>query len=64
MAALKIILIALGVILLYQVLIRLIRKLYHFPAPAIVGRFLDSDLKRRLIITEHLKSEHASGELS
>ena len=46
MAALKIILIALGAILLYQVLIRIIRKLYHFPAPAFIGRFLDSDLRR------------------
>ena len=46
MAALKIILIALGAIFLYLVLIRIIRKLRHFPAPAFIGRFLDSDLRR------------------
>jgi len=31
---------------LWQVLIRAIRKLYRFPAPAFIGRFLDSDLRR------------------
>ena len=46
MTALKVILIVLGSILLYQVLIRIIRKLYHFPAPAFIGRFLGSDLRR------------------
>ncbi len=46
MTALKIILIALGAILLYQVLIRIIRKLWHFPAPAFIGRFLDSNVRR------------------
>lgn len=44
----KIILIVLGSILLYLVLLRVIRKLYHFPAPACIGRFLDSDIRRRL----------------
>jgi len=48
MTALKVILIVLGAILLYQVLIRIIRKLYHFPAPAFIGRFLDSDIRRWL----------------
>ncbi len=48
MTALKIILIALGALLFYQVLIRLIRKRYHFPAPALIGRFLDSGLRRRV----------------
>ena len=48
MDALKVILIVLGAFLLYQALIRTIRKLYHFPAPAFIGRFLDSDLRRRL----------------
>ena len=48
MTALKVILIVLGVILLYQVLIRIIRKLYHFPAPAFIGRFLDSEVRRCL----------------
>ncbi len=32
---------------MYQVLIHVIRKLfYHFPAPAFIGRFLDSDVRR------------------
>ena len=46
MTALKVILIILGAILLWQVLTRIIRKLYHFPAPAFIGRFLDSDIRR------------------
>jgi len=46
MTALKVILIVLGAFFLYQALIRIIRKLYHFPAPAFIGRFLDSDLRR------------------
>ena len=48
MTALKVTLIVLGALLSYQVLIRIIRKLYHFPAPAFIGRFLDSDLRRWL----------------
>ncbi len=46
MTALKVILIILGAILLWQVVTRLIRKLYHFPAPPFIGRFLDSDIRR------------------
>ncbi len=46
MAALKVILIILGAILLWQAVTRLIRKLYHFPAPPFIGRFLDSDIRR------------------
>ncbi len=46
MTAVKVILIVLGAILLYQVLIRIIRKLHHFPAPVVIGRFLDSNLRR------------------
>jgi len=46
MTALKVILIVLGAFLLFQVLIRTIRKLYRFPAPAFIGRFLDSDVRR------------------
>ena len=34
--------------LVYQVLIRIIRKFVYFPAPAIIGRFLDSDLRRSM----------------
>ena len=48
MTALKVILIIVGAFLLYQVLSRIRRKLYHFPAPAFIGRFLDSDLRRRV----------------
>jgi len=48
MTALKVILIVLGAFLLFQVLIRIIRKFYHFPAPAFIGRFLDSNHRRRL----------------
>ena len=46
MTAIKVILIVLGAFFLWQVLIRAIRKLYRFPAPAFIGRFLDSDLRR------------------
>ncbi len=46
MTALKVILIALGAFLLWQALIRVIRKLWHFPAPAFIGRFLDSGYRR------------------
>jgi len=48
MTALKVILIVLGAILLWLALVRVFRKLYHFPAPAFIGRFLDSDVRRRL----------------
>jgi ubiquinone/menaquinone biosynthesis C-methylase UbiE len=33
---------------LYMVIIRIARKLFHFPAPAFVGYFLDSDLRRAM----------------
>jgi len=46
MTAVKIILIVLGAFFLYQVLVRIIRRFYHFPAPAFIGRGLDSDLRR------------------
>jgi len=32
-----------GILVLYQAIIRIVRKLVHFPAPAFIGRFLDSD---------------------
>lgn len=48
MAILKVIPIVLGAILLYQALIRIIRKVYRFPAPAFIGQFLDSDVRRWL----------------
>ena len=37
-----------GVILLYLALLRAVRKPYHFPAPAFIGRSLDSDRRRWL----------------
>ena len=46
MTALKVILIVSGAFILYQVLIRIVRKLWRLPAPAFIGRFLDSDLRR------------------
>lgn len=36
----------LGGLIAYQILIRIIRKLFHFPAPAFIGFFLDSDRRR------------------
>ena len=38
----------LGLFVLYQVIMRVFRKLYHFPAPAFMGRFLDSNFRRSL----------------
>ena len=34
--------------LVYQVLLRLLRRVYDFPAPAFIGRFLDSDFRRKM----------------
>lgn len=36
----------LGAFIVWQILIRIIRKLIHFPAPAFIGFFLDSDRRR------------------
>lgn len=46
--ATNIVLTILGLFLIWQGVIRLFRKKFHFPAPAFIGRFLDSDLRRRL----------------
>ena len=48
MHVVKIILIILGAIILWLVFIRILRKLVHFPAPSFIGRFLDSNHRRRL----------------
>jgi len=49
MTALKVILIVLGAILfLYLALLRIIKKFYHRPAPAFIGRALDSSFRRWL----------------
>ena len=37
-----------GLLILYRLIMGLIRKLWHFPAPAFIGRFLDSDYRRTL----------------
>ena len=37
-----------GLLIIYQIVIRILRRFIHFPAPAIIGRFLDSDLRRKL----------------
>ena len=44
----NIVLTILGVFLIWQAVIRLLRKKFHFPAPAFIGRFLDSDIRRKL----------------
>jgi ubiquinone/menaquinone biosynthesis C-methylase UbiE len=38
----------LGIFALYQIALRLIRKVWRFPAPAFIGYFLDSDYRRTL----------------
>jgi ubiquinone/menaquinone biosynthesis C-methylase UbiE len=48
MYVLKIILIVFGAIILWLVFIRIFRKSVHFPAPAFIGRLLDTDYRRRL----------------
>ncbi len=37
-----------GIFVIYQILIRIVRRIIPFPAPAFIGKFLDSDLRRRL----------------
>jgi ubiquinone/menaquinone biosynthesis C-methylase UbiE len=44
--AVKIILIVFGALILYLLLYRLVRKSTSFPAPAYIGRILDSDFRR------------------
>ena len=34
--------------MLWQIIIRIIKKLYPVPAPAFIGRFLDSNLRRKI----------------
>jgi ubiquinone/menaquinone biosynthesis C-methylase UbiE len=38
----------LAIFIAWQILIRLVRKLYHFPVPWFIGKFLDSDLRRAM----------------
>jgi len=44
----KILLIILATFVLWQFIIRVFRKLFHFPAPAFIGHFLDSNYRRKL----------------
>jgi ubiquinone/menaquinone biosynthesis C-methylase UbiE len=44
----KIILIILGIFVGWQILIRVFRKLFHFPAPAFIGGFLDSNYRKKV----------------
>ena len=37
-----------GLLLLHQIVMRIVRKLVHFPAPAFIGRGLDSNYRRKL----------------
>lgn len=43
----KILLIILGIFVGWQILIRVFRKIFHFPAPAFTGYFLDSNIRRK-----------------
>jgi ubiquinone/menaquinone biosynthesis C-methylase UbiE len=43
----KVLLAILAFIVLQQAISRLIRKRFHFPAPAFIGPFLDSDFRRK-----------------
>ncbi len=43
-----------GLLVLWQVVIRAGRKLIRFPAPAFIGRWLDSDFRRSMQKTEHI----------
>lgn len=43
-----IVLVVLAFLILWLTLVRLFRKLVHFPAPAFIGRLLDSGYRRRL----------------
>lgn len=43
-----------GGFIVYQILLRVVRKLIHFPAPAFIGRILDSRLRRKLQPAEEL----------
>jgi len=44
----KIILSILGIFVLFQIFIRIVRKMIHFPAPSFIGPLLDSNYRRRL----------------
>ena len=39
---------AIGIFAIYQVVLRLVRKHFHFPAPAFIGRFLSSPQRAKM----------------
>ncbi len=43
-----ILLILLVIFILWQVIIRVLRRFFDFPAPAFIGKFLDSDFRRKM----------------
>jgi ubiquinone/menaquinone biosynthesis C-methylase UbiE len=43
---LRLMIILLGLLIVWLILIRIGRKILHFPAPAFIGSFLDSDIRR------------------
>jgi ubiquinone/menaquinone biosynthesis C-methylase UbiE len=45
---LEIVVYILGGLIAWQILIRVVRKLIHFPAPAFIGYFLDSERRRKM----------------
>jgi ubiquinone/menaquinone biosynthesis C-methylase UbiE len=57
MIAIYVLLIALAFIILWQVLIRLVRRFAKFPAPAFIGSFLDSDLRKKLQPPERIVAD-------
>ena len=44
----KVVLLFLGFLFLWLTLARILRKIFHFPAPAFIGVFLDSELRRKI----------------
>jgi len=44
----SLLIIILGLFVLHQVVLRIVRKFFHFPAPTFIGRFLDSSYRKRL----------------
>lgn len=43
-----ILLVVLGIFILWQLFIRILRRFFNFPAPSFIGRFLDSDYRRKM----------------
>lgn len=55
MTAIKLLLVIVGsIILIHQVVARIVRRFWHFPAPAFIHHVLDSNLRRRVQPPEKL----------